>query len=57
MVEEKETDARPLTLSKHTWVILDQIAAKYGYLSAQEIVRQCIAKMIHGEEQEGKIPQ
>ena len=57
MIEEKETEARPLTLSKQTWVTLDKIASKYGYLSAQEIVRQCIAKMIHGEEQETKIPQ
>jgi hypothetical protein len=48
LVEEKE--ARPLTLTKQTWDNLDKIAAKYGYLSAQEIVRQCVAKIIKGEE-------
>lgn len=51
-MEDKETEARPLTLTKQTWRTLDKIAEKYGFLSSQEIVRQCIAKMIKGEEQQ-----
>ena len=52
MVEttEKDTEARPLTLTKITWKNLDNIATKYGYLNAQEVIRQAIAALIKGEQ-------
>jgi hypothetical protein len=49
-MEDKETEARPLTLTKHTWRTLDKIANTYGFLNAQEVIRQSIAKMIKAEE-------
>ena len=48
-MEEKETEARLLTLTKPTWKSLDEIATKYGYLNAQEVIRQCVAKMINND--------
>lgn len=50
VTEDKETEARPLTLTKNTWRTLDKIAEKYGFLNAQEVVRQAVAATIKGED-------
>ena len=57
MVEDKETEARLVTMTKTVWRQLDLMCEKYGYMNAQEIIRQCVAAMLKGEQREEKIPQ
>jgi metal-responsive CopG/Arc/MetJ family transcriptional regulator len=56
-MEDKETDARLVTMTKSTWRKLDSMAEKYGYMNAQEIIRQSVAAMLKGEEKEVKVSQ
>ena len=51
-MEPKETEARLITLTKITWQKLDAIAEKYGYMNAQEVIRQAVAATLKGEEKE-----
>ena len=57
MVEDKETEARLVTMTKTVWRQLDLMCEKYGYMNAQEIIRQCVAAMLKGEQREEKILQ
>jgi hypothetical protein len=54
-MEDKETEARLVTMTKTTWRKIHLMPEKYGYLNAQEISRQCVAAMIKGEEKEEQI--
>ena len=54
MVEDGESEARLVTMKKATWRKLDAMTEKYGYMNAQEIIRQCVAAMLKGEEKEEK---
>ena len=54
MVEDRETEARLVTMTKTIWRKLDLISEKYGYMNAQEIIRQCVAAMLKDEEREEK---
>ena len=54
MVEEGESEARLVTMKKTIWRKLDTMTEKYGYMNAQEIIRQCVAAMLKGEEREEK---
>ena len=56
-MENKETEARLVTMTKTVWTKLDKMAENYGYMNAQEIIRQCVASMLKGEEHELKVIQ
>jgi hypothetical protein len=47
---ESKTETRNLTMPKTTWQKVDNIKEKYGKLSAQEVIRDCVTALIKGEE-------
>lgn len=49
MEEKIETETRSLTMPKETWKKIDDMAAKYVVINAQELIRRCVDAMIKGE--------